>query len=215
MTVTGSIIRAPAGAIGFDLNRKINRASARQFFADGYRFCLRYISRATDHEAHHDLTEDEAQTIVDAGLALMAVQHFAGDPWVPSVQLGAEYGRNAASNAAQAGLPDGVNVFLDLEGIARGTPTADVIGYCNAWFAAVETAGYETGVYVGANAILDGEELYFNLKTKHYWKSGSRVPDIAHRGYQMTQFIRAGHIDRNVTKNDNFGGTVMWLTKNT
>jgi hypothetical protein len=48
------------------------------------------------------------------------------------------------------------------------------------------------------------------LTTKHYWKSGSRVPDIPHRGYQLIQTIIRNDkidgvaIDRNLTKNDNF-----------
>ncbi len=57
------------------------------------------------------------------------------------------------------------------------------------------------------------------MKTKHFWKSGSTVPDIPERGYQMVQRIvqgdRVGGVenDRNVTKTDAFGGTVMWLTR--
>jgi Domain of unknown function (DUF1906) len=214
MALSGNVVKCPAGVLGFDLNKKINRADAKQFYADKYRFCLRYLTRGSDHEAHSDLTEDEADAILDAGLALMAVQHYAGDGWVPSVALGAQYGRRAASNAAQAGLPEGVNVFLDLEGIKQGTTAADVIAYCNAWFDAVQTGGYETGVYVGANCILSSDELYWELHTKHYWKSGSKVPDITQRGYQMVQYIKKGQIDRNVTMDDNFAHGVMWLTRN-
>lgn len=212
MTVSGKVVRAPAGVIGFDLNSKINGAKAKQFYANGYRFCLRYVGR-TDHHAANDLTEDEAKVIVDAGLALMVVQHYSGKGWVPTPDLGSDYGQHAASNASEAGIPDGVSVFLDLEGIKSGTPPTDIIAYCNNWFAAVETGGYVPGVYVGANAILSGDELYWDLKTTHYWKSGSTVPDIPHRGYQMVQTIKAGQIDRNVTKDDSFGNAVLWLTK--
>ena len=55
--------------------------------------------------------------------------------------------------------------------------------------AEVEGAGFVPGVYVGAGAILTGSELFWRLTTKHYWKSGSRVPDIPHRGYQLIQTI--------------------------
>jgi hypothetical protein len=64
--------------------------------------------------------------------------------------------------------------------------------------------------------------MFFNLKTTHYWKSGSRVPDIPVRGYQMIQYIAprtdpdrvAGvEIDRNVTVTDALGGTVSWLIR--
>jgi Domain of unknown function (DUF1906) len=210
--MTLKVERAPPGTIGFDLNSKINAAKAKQFYADGYRFCLRYVGR-TDHHASNDLTEDEGKVILDAGLAMMVVQHYPGAGWVPDAALGDDYGRHAASNASQAGIPDGVNVFVDLEGIKSGTPASDVIAYCNSWFAAVETGGYVPGVYVGANAILSGDELYWDLKTTHYWKSGSTVPDIPHRGYQMVQTIKKGQIDRNVTKDDNFLNAVLWLIK--
>jgi hypothetical protein len=215
MTLNGSIQKAPPGIIGFDLDRKLNPITAKQFYAQGYRFCLRYISRATDVESPDDLTEAEANDILDAGLALMPVQHFAGEGWRPTADLGRTYGHNAAANAGQAGLPQGINVFLDLEGIASETPSKDIIAFCNAWFSEVETVGYVSGVYVGANAILSADELYWNLRTKHYWKSGSQVPDIPHRGYQMIQSIKPGQTDKNVTLNDAFGGGVLWLSRST
>ena len=87
----------------------------------------------------------------------------------------------------------------------------DVVAYCNAWFGAVETGGFTSGVYVGANCVLTGDELYWNLHTKHYWKSGSSVPEIAHRGYQMVQYIQKGYVDRDVTKLDEKGEGVYWL----
>ena len=71
---------------------------------------------------------------------------------------------------------------------------------------------------VGAGAILTGNELFWRLTTKHYWKSGSRVPDIPQRGYQLIQTIIRNdkidgvEIDRNLTKNDNFDGSVLWLS---
>ena len=93
-----------------------------------------------------------------------------------------------------------------------------MITYCNAWFAEVERAGFVSGVYVGAGAILTENELFWRLTTKHYWKSGSRVPDIPHRGYQLIQTIIRNDkidgvsIDRNLTKNDSFGSSVLWLS---
>jgi len=215
MTVTGSVQTAPPGMIGFDLDQRLNRITAKQFYTKGYRFCLRYISRASDVESPNDLTEAEANDILDAGLALMAVQHYPGDGWRPTADLGGTYDHNAAANAGQAGLPEGINVFLDLEGIAIGTPSEDIIAFCNAWFSEVESVGYVSGVYVGANAILSGDDLYWSLKSKHYWRLGSRVPDIPHRGYQMVQSIKPGQVDKNVTLNDAFGNGVLWVTRST
>jgi Rv2525c-like, glycoside hydrolase-like domain len=98
-------------------------------------------------------------------------------------------GKNAAKHALQIGFPEGVNVWLDLNGAKSRTAHEAMIAYCNAWFAEVESAGFVPGVYVGAGAILTGNELFWRLTTKHHWKSRSRVPDIPHRGYQLIQTI--------------------------
>jgi hypothetical protein len=48
-------------------------------------------------------------------------------------------------------------------------------------------------------------------------QSGSRVPDIPHRGYQLIQKIIRNdkidgiEIDRDLRVNDNFGQSVLWL----
>ena len=165
-----------------------------------------------------DLSGAEANVILGAGLALMPVQHVAPENWSPSQALGTRNGKNAAKHVQQIGFPEGVNVWLDLEGAKTSTPHETMIAYCNAWFAEVEGAGFVPGVYVGAKAILTGNELFWRLTTKHYWKSGSRVPDIPHRGYQLVQSIIRNDkidgvaIDRNLTKSDNFGGSVLWLS---
>ena len=165
-----------------------------------------------------DLSETEASIILDAGLALMPVQHVAPENWSPSQALGTRNGKNAAKHAQQIGFAEGVNVWLDLEGAKASTPHETMIAYCNAWFAEIEEAGFVPGVYVGARAILTGNELFWRLTTKHYWKSGSRVPDIPQRGYQLVQSIIRNDkidgvaIDRNLTKSDNFGGSALWLS---
>jgi hypothetical protein len=79
-----------------------------------------------------------------------------------------------AQHVRKIGFPEGVNVWLDLEGAKTSTPHETMIAYCNAWFAEVEGAGFVPGVYVGAGVILTGNELFWRLTTKHYWKSGSR-----------------------------------------
>ena len=211
--LAGHVENAPSGAQGFDLNRPLSLQEARQFAAKGYRFCVRYLTRSDDQEQRGDLTNQEANDILEAGLALMAVQHVAKAPWVPSAELGTQYGNNAVANARQVGLPSGVNVWLDLEGVASATIADVVVDYCNAWFAIVGGAGYATGIYVGANAILSGDDLYWRLRTKHYWKSGSTVPDIPIRGYQMIQRIVNNDIDRNVTRTDAFGDAVQWIIR--
>ena len=209
---------AEAGTHGFDTNTKLTATTSKALREAGFKFAIRYLSRKAKPPAR-DLTADELNIILDAGLAAMAVQHVAPSGWTPSDTLGVEYGGNAAAHARAVGLAEKSSVWLDLEGIAAGTPASAVISYCNAWFKEVESAGYTTGVYVGANSILSADELFLSLKTKHYWKSGSNVPDIPHRGYCMVQHIipddKVGgvKIDRNVTFVDAFGSAPMLTTR--
>lgn len=213
----GSVQAAAPGLKGFDADSVISLQTAQQFVAEGYSFCARYLSRGLG-QAQGDLSASEAANILNGGLALVAVQHVSAAGWVPSASVGGEYGSNAASNAASIGLPVGMNLWCDLEGIAGGTNAADVIDYCQAWYSAVHNAGYVPGLYVGANCILSGEQLYSNLSFQHYWKSLSNVPTVANRGFQLVQHagstVNGIGIDIDFTQNDNMGGAVLWVVGN-
>lgn len=215
MTILDGKVQSPIGmARGFDSDSVIDPATAGRFFDQGYRFCLRYLSRGAQHAG--DLTYEEACGILGAGLALMPVQHVAQSGWLPTAELGTEYGNAAAMGAGSTGFPAGVNVWCDLEGCSADAGAADVIAYCKAWYAAVDSAGYVPGLYVGANAVLSGLSLYEDLPFCHYWKSESSVPAVATRGYQMKQTPADGSvcglaIDEDATLPDGEGGQVLWL----
>lgn len=204
---------APPGIVGFDCDQVLSSAEAASYCAQGYRFCLRYVSRtAALHDPANgssDLTAAEAQDILNAGLALMVVQHACEPNWVPTAGLGTQYGSCAAQFAGEAGIVAGVNVFLDLEGIAQGTDQQAIVDYCNNWFDQVAAAGFAPGIYIGYDVWLSPEDLYSELKFDHYWKAGGDVTDVATRGYQMVQTIGTD-FDSDVTQNDNLGGCVVW-----
>jgi hypothetical protein len=212
----GQVFPAPPGLHGIDTNTVLDERLCRAAKARGFSFCLRYVSRGERQQAN-DLREAEAWTILKAGLALMPVQHVARAGWSPTKNLGSTYGRNAAAHVREIGFPSGVNVWLDLEGAKSSSSHAAVIEYCNSWIAEVELAGFVPGVYIGARAILTGDEIFWRLRARHFWRSGSRVRDIPHRGYQLIQKIIRNdqidgvEIDRNLTLNDNFGQSVLWL----
>lgn len=213
-TLPGVVMPAAPGLKGFDTNTVLSLSTAQQFVNDGYAFCARYLSRNSS-QGSGDLSAAEATNILNAGLSLIAVQHVAAEGWVPTAALGTQYGTNAAANAASVGLPKGMNIWCDLEGVAAGTSAQTVIDYCQAWYAAASAGGYVPGLYVGANAILTGDQLYYNLSFQHYWKSLSRVPDITVRGYQLVQSatttVNGVSIDGDTTQTDNSGGNVLWL----
>lgn len=218
-SLPGQIVRAAPGVQGLDTNTHLSAAAAAAFRQSGFGFCVRYLSRTTPQTAR-DLSHTEAQAILAGGLGLMVVQHVMRAGWVPDAARGARFGAAAAVNAQVVGLPPGVTVWLDLEGVRGGVDRASVIAYCNAWFAAVAAVGYVPGLYVGANCGLDGDALYWRLQTRHYWRSGSDVPDLPQRGYQLVQrvnptpdVVNGIAIDRDVTHVDAFGGCVSWLAR--
>ena len=206
---------APPGAPGFDADTVLTAQTAAAFAANGFAFAIRYLSRSTP-EAAGDLSATETAAILGAGLALMAVQHVAPQGWVPSLSLGRANGTAAAANAKQVGLPPGMCLWLDLEGVAASTPATAVIAYCNRWFRAVSDAGYLPGLYVGASCGLTSEQLGRDLTCRYYWQSGSTVPDVAGAGYCMVQTISTGFdiagvaYDRDMVQADARGATPIW-----
>jgi len=213
--LTGVVSSAALGAQGFDTDASLDASSAAALAEAGFRFAIRYLSRTTPQSAG-DLSPSEAQVILDAGLALMAVQHVSRPGWAPSSTLGQQYGTAAATNAGSIGLPIGLSLWLDLEGVAPYASAADVIAYVNAWAGAVRSVGYLPGLYVGANQPLSGDDLYWRLTVTRYWKSASKVPEIPYRGYCLAQALAPSpidgvSIDRDVAMADNFGALATWL----
>ncbi|MGZ3999723.1 MAG: DUF1906 domain-containing protein [Mucilaginibacter sp.] len=211
----GTVKQATAGMTGFDINSIVSAADAQNFKAAGYDFCIRYIPR-TAALAAGNLTNDEAAGIINAGLALMAVQHVALPGWAPTAALGTTYGSYAAEYCSQVvGLPEGMNIWCDLEGVAPGTPATDVIAYCQAWYQAVSAAEYIPGIYVGYDTMLSPQQLYNSLSFRHYWRAYNG-PQVAVRGFQLVQKLQVNvngfDIDPNVTQTDHMGGIPRWLS---
>lgn len=216
MPLPGTVKSAPLGKLGFDSNTVVTAAVASAFFADGYRFCLRYIARGPQPPT--DLSTSEATAILDSGLALMPVQHVAKSPWIPTKALGTQYGTAAGDNAAAVGFPADVSVWCDLEGVNEATTAQAVIDYCNAWYDAVKAAGFLPGLYVGSGAILNDQQLHSKLKFQNYWRSQSNVPNVDKRGYQMIQLfpettVHGIGVDIDITQTDYQGDTAQWLVK--
>jgi glycoside hydrolase-like protein len=193
MLLEGHVFTAPDGLRGFDANQPITEKIARGFYSQGYRFCARYVRRASAHS--YDLTSAEARVLLDVGFALSCVQHVAPEGWTPTAELGRSYGEVAASETEKIGIPPGLTLWCDLEGVAPRTSQSDVIAYCNAWHQAVASAGFVPGLYVGAGAGIDATHLYKSLRFTHYWGAynlnANEVPAV--RGLQMRQsVVKAG-----------------------
>jgi len=213
VSLPGQVESATPSVPGFDCNTTLPASLARAFYKQGYKFCFRYLSRET--ESAHDLSELEATDILNSGLAVMPVQHVRRQGWSPDQNLGQQDGQNAAQNAQLVGFPAGVSVWCDLEEVNRAAQAQDVIDYCEAWYEAVQAGGYVPGVYVGARALLTGQQLA-DLSFQHYWRSQSRVPEIPNRGYQLIQLfpsieINGVSVDIDIAQDDEKGGQAPWL----
>lgn len=204
-------IEATAPLLGFDTNHPIDPASAARFVAAGYRFAVRYLPRVTPHVG--DLTKFEVELLLDAGLAVMAVQHVESESsWVPTVEKGNAYGVAAARAAIAAGLPLDVMVWCDLEGVDTSISADQVAGYCSAWYNAVIAYGFTPGLYVGWHSGLTPAQLYA-LPFSRYWAAYNLNADEqpAVRGVCMQQHAckapdGCGEIDSNTIHADKLGG---------
>jgi hypothetical protein len=225
-TLPGNVQQAGTGLRGFDIDQVLTVAQAEAFKNAGYDFCIRYVPRtaALAASTKTNLTHTEGLAILNAGLALMVVQHTREEGWSPDSALGTADGSYAVTYASQvAGLPQGVNIWCDLEVVAAHTDAADVIGYCQAWYNAVNAGGYLPGLYVGYGIVLTAEQLYSALSFKHYWSAYNAEIGIAHRGYQLIQHdaLKLSTVtpdtphntfDPNTIQTDQLGGTPIWLS---
>lgn len=209
----GHLYTAANGIRGFDLNQPVTRAWAKQRRARGDLFVLRYVRRVQRHR--YDLSVGEVETILAAGLGLAIVQHVAPPGWVPTQALGEQYGETAADEVAALGLPPGVMVACDLEGVKRGTPAAQVIDFCNEWHLRVAAAGYTPMLYVGYDPGLTASQLYYKLRFTRYWSALNLNRDLypAVRGVQLRQLEESKYIDADVVQTDKLGSRPIFLAR--
>jgi glycoside hydrolase-like protein len=225
MALSGNVTSASVGQRGFDTASQVTQATLQAAKEGGYTFAIRYVRRvpasAEPWVETSSLTESEAQMILGAGLALMAVQYVeSADSWLPSGDKGTANGQTGAAYAQSIGLPAGINLWCDLEGVSSSAAWTDVDAYCRNWYAAVEAAGYVPGLYVGWSPGLNPQQLE-DLPFQHYWRSynlnDDQVP--ATRGTQMSQEsqpntlpdLDPGSFDEDVVTGDTLGGVPMWL----
>lgn len=208
-----SVTCIPNGSIGFDHSgSKLTYALASGYVSKGYKFCIRYIPNPLS-PGGTDLTSDEAEEILAAGLSLGAVQHCCdatrNSQFVPSESMGSDWGSVAAQCSVDAGIAAGTTVWLDLEGVKAGTLPTETLAFCNQWFAKVAQAGFEPGLYVGFDCGLTSDQLFFQLTTKHYWRAPSAAPNVSYRGYQLLQHTmqdpHGNEIDFDYAQNDSLG----------
>jgi hypothetical protein len=186
---------AYVGARGIDCVTTLTPGTAVAFKTTGIDFSMRYLGT---------VTPGELQGILDAGLAFMPVTYadrFDGPLSVSFVKA--------------LGLPVGVTVWLDVEGIGDKLSPDEVITKINAWAHAIKAASYEPGIYVGDSVPLTSQQL-FDLAVVRYWRSMSMVPE-PRCGFCQTQFHPTQNwrgvgvpVDLNMIGADYFGRLPTW-----
>ena len=185
------VVQIPDQTRGFDCNTTLTTETAQRFRRKGFKYAYRYVGRSSDPKEQHswDLTTTEVMAILMGGLAVGVVQHVeSAKSWIPSVEKGVNYGNAAADNSERIGIPKGVTVFCDLEGVDPSVPHSITYQYCINWYGQVAGSGYEAGLYVGWHCGLNAQELW-TLPFKHYWIAYNLNHDQwpARRGPQMRQ----------------------------
>lgn len=212
----------PGGALLADTDCVVTPHLATAFKAhagpDGRRIAgvIRYLSRGAP-QATGDLSAAEIGVIHGAGLGLGLVQHCPPTRrWWPCGMLGAQYGRAAAENARSLGAPAGTPIAVDIESPMPAARASDLYAYENAWSAQVEAAGYQPVLYLAQQIPpdLDSEGLYHRIRARLYWRAAGHLPDVAVRGWCMTQslpiLIGAAAVDLDTVQPDRLGGVPNW-----
>lgn len=203
-TVKADLATFPA--FGIDTVMPLDVAACRFLVREGFHFVVRYLGK---------LTPEELRTVLCSGLALMPVTTSRKPGWTPSGELGERDGDNALLYLQALQIPEGVTVWLDLEGSAG--PARATIDWVNAWSLVVLSAGYQPGLYVGANAGLDSEQLWQLPYVTRYWRSCSKVPEPANRGWCIQQLKPWNQklgplvVDIDVIEHDYRGDLPTWV----
>lgn len=134
----------------------------------------------------------------------LADQTSVGIAFMP-VTYALEFDASRAIARLQAlGIPTGVTVWLDVEGMNLDPMTTIV--KIDAWANAIAAAGYEAGLYVGAGCPLTSTQLSW-LAVTRYWHSCSIALEPG-RGYCVIQLrpndvtIAGRDVDINVIQPD-------------
>lgn len=190
---------AQAGDLCIDADEPLDQTACTLFRSRGIRGVWRYLS---------DLTAAEVTTIISSGLILYFVNHSRLPGWIPSAAEGAADAKTDIANLQKLGVPAGVHMCFDLEGVGGGVASVtSLVAHLDAYASAIIAAGYTPALYVGDQSLLTGTQLY-DLAFFLYWHSASRVVDVtgAEAGPECGWSVYQGSI----TEVKLFGVTIDW-----
>lgn len=164
MRVVPGPIFAATLLFGVDTLATVSKTDALALVAKGAVFRLGYIDKVTPEEIA------DGQSV---GLAFGPVTYaleFDGAHTVARLQA--------------LGIPQGVTVWLDVEG--QNLDPGVMMSKIDTWAKTVQAAGYIAGLYIGAGCPLTEDQLQA-LAVTRYWRSVSRVVQPTTRQTCMIQ----------------------------
>ena len=165
---------------GIDTVMSLGTKECKWLVQNRFEFVVRYLY------GKWAVTSDEVQRILGSGLALMLVTPSRLPGWQPSWRLGNEDGIRSVESLHKLKMPTSETVYIDLEGCDG--PEHETSEWIDGVSLEVVRAGYEGGLYVGANpGGMTSESLWHRPYITKYWRSGSNVPTPANRGWSMQQ----------------------------
>jgi len=120
------------------------------------------------------LTPAKRDMIHYAGLGIVPVTYSRAPGWQPSQNEGSVDGQQDVLKLQSLDCPAGVTVFTDLEGVDLKLASQNTSDWANARAAAQRAAGFDPGLYVGADQPLNGSQLDA-LIVDRYWQGLSRL----------------------------------------
>jgi hypothetical protein len=143
-----------------------------RFVKAGYTFAIRYVPRVG--ALPHDITAAELRMLLNAGLGVMLVQHVerAGPPVVDAARNEGHGVRRARGRIrARHRVSDWRNAVARSRGHRPEDGSGDRDSVLQRMVRQGAAVGYQPGIYVGYNAILNASQLYQRLKFQRYWSA--------------------------------------------
>ena len=205
------IVQRATPCLAVDTAAKLDGATIQAVRAANYACLIRYVN-LPGVSPQRDIDAAELSAILDAGLALMLVQHVRYPGWDPARASGVTDANAAIETARNARYRRGAHLYVDLEGI-NGTAAA-TIQFANDWASTVVAAGYLAGAYIGYNVPLSPEQIYdLHLVTSYWSDQGPRK--VATRGFAIKQHaqikLHGVDFDPDTIQNDLEGETPAWM----
>jgi hypothetical protein len=165
---------ATAGKV-CDASVVVTASTSAKLAAEGYVGIIRTLAYKAGASEATDLHADELAWHLANGLWVAVYQRVRLPGWKPIECDGYEDAEAAMLEAQKIGLPYGMHIWQDLEGV--GGDAADVPNYCKQWADGI--ASYGAALYVGYQTLLTPEQLHELPHDRYGSDAGHRLVAVS------------------------------------